>query len=1303
MEAPRTSKRRRTSSASNDPRTSAEAIRPPPHADRDGYDAATPGAASPLRDIRSPSAYPYSGVRGSPSIAAGPAPTRSPRPPPSSPSSSASSPSSSATGAAASALAAAAAAAAASSSSSSSAATSSRPFGNPASTSIGNLHHYQQHSHSRSQESYAPARSPSASSSLSQLHPQARHRSTSYSTYHPYGHGHATGHGASHAHPPSRFTPGGEASGLQPRPSPGRPYTNSPRASPPPDPEQRGMAPPSVAHGVSVGVGGGAATPMVDHTASSAADSANAAREAPPKKESSNEKPRGGQACLECRLAKVRCLPSADSDNCQRCQRFSFDCLFVQHKRGRKPKSKLQGRDLTLLAEAASATPASAMAAHASSAPAPAADAGGSAGSGIGASATPNRRPRRSDAAASFHAAATAVYPSPATPEVGRSSVPTRAATHERMPSVKSSPYADAGFEWPEVPKRPPRFGVAGAMAAEPDAPPDPKLLYGVDVARMARAMQQAMSSQDRRRGAPYTLVTNDDNGAAVGSAEDDASDAGSPPSPDTNAINESFELIAEQPLTIRLMLKPFEIGDAAPDETLRGIFEDRVAAGAQQREVHIDDPITSGVLTEPAARALFEVFMSEANPWSELFDPCLMTNDFVRKRSSFLYTTLLYVASKFCCTPTAQHLVARQKRGESVEESEWDVAYPAGCAAKTPEAAAEYAHLIRKVLHNEARNHAARAFVDGDRTVLCCQAFFVLASWKMLDDGLSVIQVGYAFRLAMDIQLHADMPNCVKPNDPMLDQASQQRYAAVQRRFRSRQRTFMMLFVQDKAQQIANKINTHSISADNTLIRKCQEWWKYPGTVPGDAFVCASVDIRRIQHKYIELMDRIEQLSGPMSDGPSVVLPAFLNDVAEWFQRWTSNLNVSKDLDEVPFGEDADVDRAKFRRATMKLWGDSLKTYVASLALKWTLKKAAQLEHQEMVRSQMRRSTTAGTEDRESISGRSSILQNGCVNLMSTNAFWPCVEGARGVLESLISLPPHRLRTAPDATVLQSTHAAVLLCSLATLKSNPPLGQGYLRTTIQLVDQASAAFRAASISPDDTSYLIAQYMESLLRPKARRGDAGGGDGKGGSPQRMRRDNGADAAAAAAAAGHPAFASFYATGGGGNSSNNHGGVARNGWSASATDRPPAVSGGHAAQHAAGGHGVDAGHLFYSEGMAGSSGHAVDGGLNTIAAAAAAVAAASASDASAPGASAQMEIGNLTWPSSNPALAPQHQHQHQHQHQQQTQPHHQQQSGWNYTDGYNWSSLFLNPPQPSVLPGQQPTDETLQMLLRFLDG
>ncbi len=53
------------------------------------------------------------------------------------------------------------------------------------------------------------------------------------------------------------------------------------------------------------------------------------------------EKRRSSRACLECRLAKTKCHVTGNKDICDRCAKFSFECRFVRHHRGRKPVSKL--------------------------------------------------------------------------------------------------------------------------------------------------------------------------------------------------------------------------------------------------------------------------------------------------------------------------------------------------------------------------------------------------------------------------------------------------------------------------------------------------------------------------------------------------------------------------------------------------------------------------------------------------------------------------------------------------------------------------------------------------------------------------------------------------------------------------------------------------------------------------------------------------------------------------------------------------------------------------------------------------
>ncbi|KAH7034594.1 uncharacterized protein B0I36DRAFT_360100 [Microdochium trichocladiopsis] len=58
----------------------------------------------------------------------------------------------------------------------------------------------------------------------------------------------------------------------------------------------------------------------------------------------------GANACLACRKIKMRCIvPAAGEAKCQRCARKSIDCIFRQHRRGRKPGTRITPRNKTLL------------------------------------------------------------------------------------------------------------------------------------------------------------------------------------------------------------------------------------------------------------------------------------------------------------------------------------------------------------------------------------------------------------------------------------------------------------------------------------------------------------------------------------------------------------------------------------------------------------------------------------------------------------------------------------------------------------------------------------------------------------------------------------------------------------------------------------------------------------------------------------------------------------------------------------------------------------------------------------------
>ncbi|KAF7898849.1 uncharacterized protein EAF01_008062 [Botrytis porri] len=53
-------------------------------------------------------------------------------------------------------------------------------------------------------------------------------------------------------------------------------------------------------------------------------------------------KPSSQIACLTCRSVKLKCKSTSLGEKCERCERKSLECIFEQHRRGRKPGTKIR-------------------------------------------------------------------------------------------------------------------------------------------------------------------------------------------------------------------------------------------------------------------------------------------------------------------------------------------------------------------------------------------------------------------------------------------------------------------------------------------------------------------------------------------------------------------------------------------------------------------------------------------------------------------------------------------------------------------------------------------------------------------------------------------------------------------------------------------------------------------------------------------------------------------------------------------------------------------------------------------------
>ncbi|CAE6497110.1 unnamed protein product [Rhizoctonia solani] len=129
------------------------------------------------------------------------------------------------------------------------------------------------------------------------------------------------------------------------------------------------------------------------------------------------------------------------------------------------------------------------------------------------------------------------------------------------------------------------------------------------------------------------------------------------------------------------------------------------------------DTPVSAGFLREEEVPDLFHLYHEYLNPLIALLDPALHTPNYVRTRSSILFTAILTVASRFA----------------------------------RPEAWVNCNSLAQTLL--------GRALADGICSIEYVQALSLLTFWKDARDSSSWRKVGLAIRMAYELNLQESRP----------------------------------------------------------------------------------------------------------------------------------------------------------------------------------------------------------------------------------------------------------------------------------------------------------------------------------------------------------------------------------------------------------------------------------------------------------------------------------------------------------------------------------------------------------------
>jgi hypothetical protein len=149
---------------------------------------------------------------------------------------------------------------------------------------------------------------------------------------------------------------------------------------------------------------------------------------------------------------------------------------------------------------------------------------------------------------------------------------------------------------------------------------------------------------------------------------------------------------------------------------------------------------------------------MKVLNPYICQLDPVLHTFDYVRQKSSFLFTTILTAAAK------------------------------------------SFNIALYRDLHEYAEALLADGFRRGRKSVEIAQAVLILTYWKEPEDTRAWILLGYVIRMGMDLGWHRMAPYSTQYQTSL---SEKQRLET-----RNVQRTWFLLFVYDRRQV---DINTHT------------------------------------------------------------------------------------------------------------------------------------------------------------------------------------------------------------------------------------------------------------------------------------------------------------------------------------------------------------------------------------------------------------------------------------------------------------------------------------------------------------
>lgn len=524
-----------------------------------------------------------------------------------------------------------------------------------------------------------------------------------------------------------------------------------------------------------------------------------------------------------------------------------------------------------------------------------------------------------------------------------------------------------------------------------------------------------ALATLKGKRGSPFSFITSGDSPTfSAGSATSNI--------PNDQPLGQT----STTPPSLKLswLLRPLRIGT---DRETNSSDDQPQAAGVVRMPSYVSsmtlgqtitDPIEGGIISSQASQKLFEYFMFQMNAkWEYILDPYVDNHGDVRHRSSLLFASILFCASKF-----ANYIDRR-----IVSETD---------------------PFLQTRLCSLSRNLVIKSLASGDRSIETMQALYLLACWKDPEDDVSYLHSGYAFGILRDLDLES--------SDGDRWQVSRCR------------RTWLALVRQDRQQSLffVRKASPSQGDEEISFLANPDIWLEMPYALPFDLVAACSADLRRMQLKLRTLV----QSASP------IMLPCLQElmetELASWRQKWKNHLHGQSRLQPngSPSLNPGLIHPGDDHLAVLvELWEHSVRLNIASALLRQGL--LASVTGPQYANGHPANDIVLDLD----LMTFQQMLSPSLPGLNSS------IKGAFGTLQNLMKFPPHELRRAPDAIVLLAPSAALFLCLLLCLPPNGILGPAFQAAAVGLVRDIASHIGKCVQSTHDTVTLHSTYLNSLV------------------------------------------------------------------------------------------------------------------------------------------------------------------------------------------------------------------------------